>query len=152
MTHWRQHQPGSLSDCVCSDPADPPHSHSMSKKKNVHCAKIASLLDLHPHSIYTQHTHFYTRKKNVCYFASTILSFHYWFWLQKEIELMSSGIRWWWLPGPSSGFLLRVPSRFSLHQERKSENASTWSLLSLLLAEMPSLNYDSGLCQFRRLI
>jgi hypothetical protein len=35
---------------------------------------------------------------------------------------------------------------------RKSENESTWSLLSLLLAEMPSLNYDSRLCQFRRLI
>lgn len=30
--------------------------------------------------------------------------------------------------------------------------ASTWILLSLLLAEMPSVNYDSGLCQFRKLI
>lgn len=34
---------------------------------------------------------------------------------------------------------------------RKTENKSTWSLLPLLLTEMPSLNCDSRLGRFRRL-
>ena len=58
-----------------------------------------------PFHMHTAYTFLPEKKKNICYFASTILpSFHYWFWLQKEIELMSAGIRQGWVPGSSSGF------------------------------------------------
>lgn len=129
------HPPGSLSGCGCVGPAN--------SREMCMLYTINSISSLTTHTHINVHIHFILgKKKKACYFASAIL-FGYsipllvlvieidWVNILRELTVMT--------PRPLDQVF--TESSISIFPAlRKTERESTWSLLSLLLADMPSLN------------